>query len=80
MCPSYTWGHGCHPSVPWDFLGSPGLLVPAPSCLSLQEEHKQLSSMLGCEVTSMLCVPVISRATSQVVALACAFNKLSGER
>lgn len=56
------------------------MLVPAPSCLSLQEEHKQLSSMLGCEVTSMLCVPVISRATSQVVALACAFNKLSGER
>ncbi|NXN48408.1 PDE2A phosphodiesterase, partial [Rynchops niger] len=44
-----------------------------------QEEHKQLSSMLGCEVTSMLCVPVISRATSQVVALACAFNKLSGD-
>ncbi|NWU85425.1 PDE2A phosphodiesterase, partial [Onychorhynchus coronatus] len=45
-----------------------------------EEEHKQLSSMLGCEVTSMLCVPVISRATSQVVALACAFNKMSGER
>ncbi|NXE37878.1 PDE2A phosphodiesterase, partial [Ptilorrhoa leucosticta] len=45
-----------------------------------EEEHKQLSSMLGCEVSSMLCVPVISRATSQVVALACAFNKLSGER
>ncbi|NXH39267.1 PDE2A phosphodiesterase, partial [Dicaeum eximium] len=45
-----------------------------------EEEHKQLSSMLGCEVTSMLCVPVISRATSQVVALACAFNKLNGER
>ncbi|NXL74652.1 PDE2A phosphodiesterase, partial [Leptocoma aspasia] len=45
-----------------------------------EEEHKQLSSMLGCKVTSMLCVPVISRATSQVVALACAFNKLSGER
>lgn len=50
--------------------------VPPPK----QEEHKQLSSMLGCEVTSMLCVPVISRATSQVVALACAFNKLSGDR
>uniref|UniRef100_A0A8C3TX41 Phosphodiesterase n=1 Tax=Catharus ustulatus TaxID=91951 RepID=A0A8C3TX41_CATUS len=61
-------------------MGLPGgTLVPAPSRLSLQEEHKQLSSMLGCEVTSMLCVPVISRATSQVVALACAFNKLSGE-
>ncbi|NXX49864.1 PDE2A phosphodiesterase, partial [Tricholaema leucomelas] len=44
-----------------------------------QEEHKQLSSMLGTEVTSMLCVPVTSRATSQVVALACAFNKLSGD-
>uniref|UniRef100_A0A8B9QYE9 Phosphodiesterase n=1 Tax=Anas platyrhynchos TaxID=8839 RepID=A0A8B9QYE9_ANAPL len=44
-----------------------------------EEEHKQLNSMLGTEVTSMLCVPVISRATSQVVALACAFNKLSGE-
>ncbi|XP_068251449.1 LOW QUALITY PROTEIN: cGMP-dependent 3',5'-cyclic phosphodiesterase [Nyctibius grandis] len=44
-----------------------------------EDEHKQLSSMLGCEVTSMLCVPVISRATSHVVALACAFNKLSGE-
>uniref|UniRef100_A0A8C3STG3 Phosphodiesterase 2A n=1 Tax=Chelydra serpentina TaxID=8475 RepID=A0A8C3STG3_CHESE len=42
------------------------------------EEHKQLHNMLGFEVTSMLCVPVISRATSQVVALACAFNKLGG--
>ncbi|NWX42855.1 PDE2A phosphodiesterase, partial [Steatornis caripensis] len=45
-----------------------------------EEEHKQLSTMLGAEVTSMLCVPVISRATAQVVALACAFNKLSGDR
>ncbi|KAM6144687.1 LOW QUALITY PROTEIN: cGMP-dependent 3',5'-cyclic phosphodiesterase [Phoenicopterus ruber ruber] len=44
-----------------------------------EEEHKQLSSMLGCEVTSMLCVPVTSRATAQVVALACAFNKLGGD-
>ncbi|KAM3820740.1 LOW QUALITY PROTEIN: cGMP-dependent 3',5'-cyclic phosphodiesterase, partial [Vipera latastei] len=43
------------------------------------EEHKQLNTMLGFEVTSMLCVPVVSRATSQVVALACAFNKLGGE-
>ncbi|MEE6473326.1 hypothetical protein FKM82_009957 [Ascaphus truei] len=34
--------------------------------------------MLGFEVHSMLCVPVISRATSQVVALACAFNKQGG--
>uniref|UniRef100_A0A8D2NBV5 Phosphodiesterase n=1 Tax=Zonotrichia albicollis TaxID=44394 RepID=A0A8D2NBV5_ZONAL len=45
----------------------------------VEDKNSQLSSMLGCEVTSMLCVPVISRATSQVVALACAFNKLSGE-
>ncbi|XP_054254804.1 cGMP-dependent 3',5'-cyclic phosphodiesterase [Indicator indicator] len=44
-----------------------------------QEEHQQLSRMLGTEVSSMLCVPVTSRATAQVVALACAFNKLSGE-
>ncbi|NWI12478.1 PDE2A phosphodiesterase, partial [Crypturellus soui] len=43
------------------------------------EEHKQLNNMLGFEVTSMLCVPVSSRATAQVVALACAFNKLGGE-
>nr|XP_034971256.1 cGMP-dependent 3',5'-cyclic phosphodiesterase [Zootoca vivipara] len=47
--------------------------------ISFPEEHKQLNSMLGFEVTAMLCVPVISRATSQVVALACAFNKLGGE-
>uniref|UniRef100_A0A674JTU8 Phosphodiesterase n=1 Tax=Terrapene triunguis TaxID=2587831 RepID=A0A674JTU8_9SAUR len=52
---------------------APGLIF------SSQEEHKQLHNMLGFEVTSMLCVPVISRATSQVVALACAFNKLGGE-
>ncbi|NXD11240.1 PDE2A phosphodiesterase, partial [Nothocercus nigrocapillus] len=44
-----------------------------------EEEHKQLNNMLGFEVTSMLCVPVSSRATAQVVALACAFNKLGGE-
>ncbi|NXI69380.1 PDE2A phosphodiesterase, partial [Anseranas semipalmata] len=56
--------------------GSPS--VPDPPW-GQREEHKQLNSMLGTEVTSMLCVPVISRATSQVVALACAFNKLGGE-
>lgn len=50
-------------------------------CLSSsQEERRQLSSMLGCEISSMLCVPVASRATSQVVALACAFNKQGGQR
>ncbi|XP_040189975.1 cGMP-dependent 3',5'-cyclic phosphodiesterase-like, partial [Rana temporaria] len=42
------------------------------------EEHKQLNNMLGFEVRSMLCVPVICRATSQVVALACVFNKQGG--
>lgn len=45
-----------------------------------QEERRQLSSMLGCEISSMLCVPVVSRATGQVVALACAFNKQGGQR
>lgn len=50
-------------------------------CLSaLQEECRQLSNMLGCEIFSMLCVPVASRATGQVVALACAFNKKGGQR
>ncbi|XP_034024080.1 cGMP-dependent 3',5'-cyclic phosphodiesterase isoform X2 [Thalassophryne amazonica] len=44
------------------------------------EERRQLSSMLGCEISSMLCVPVVSRATGQVVALACAFNKQGGQR
>ncbi|XP_067102732.1 cGMP-dependent 3',5'-cyclic phosphodiesterase [Osmerus mordax] len=43
------------------------------------EEKRQLSSMLCCEISSLLCVPVISRATGQVVALACAFNKQGGQ-
>uniref|UniRef100_A0A673HDD3 Phosphodiesterase n=1 Tax=Sinocyclocheilus rhinocerous TaxID=307959 RepID=A0A673HDD3_9TELE len=49
-------------------------------CVSLQEERGLLSSLLGFEPNSMLCVPVISQATGQVVALACTFNKLSGQR
>lgn len=59
------------------------LLLSSALCLfssSLQEERRQLSSMLGCEISSMLCVPVASRATGQVVALACAFNKQGGQR
>ncbi|KAM7399343.1 hypothetical protein PAMP_018622 [Pampus punctatissimus] len=47
--------------------------------ISFPEERRQLSSMLGCEISSMLCVPVASRATGQVVALACAFNKRGGQ-
>lgn len=43
------------------------------------EDMQQLQSMLGCELQAMLCVPVISRATDQVVALACSFNKLGGD-
>ncbi|XP_073673703.1 cGMP-dependent 3',5'-cyclic phosphodiesterase isoform X2 [Garra rufa] len=45
-----------------------------------QEERGLLSSMLGFEPNSMLCVPVNSQATGQVVALACTFNKLGGQR
>lgn len=56
---------------------------PALTCLPLasplQEDVQQLQSMLGFEVQAMLCVPVISRATDQVVALACTFNKLGGD-
>ncbi|XP_030632661.1 cGMP-dependent 3',5'-cyclic phosphodiesterase [Chanos chanos] len=44
----------------------------------IPEERRQLNSMLGFEAHSMLCVPVISQATAQVVALACAFNKQGG--
>lgn len=45
-----------------------------------QEERRQLSSMLGFEANSMLCVPVVSQATAQVVALACTFNKKGGQK
>lgn len=43
-----------------------------------EEEQQQLSALLGAPLTSLLCVPVCSRATSRVVALACAFNKRGG--
>ncbi|KAM9320559.1 LOW QUALITY PROTEIN: cGMP-dependent 3',5'-cyclic phosphodiesterase [Gastrophryne carolinensis] len=68
-------------SFPLTF-GHLGQVVDKKKSITLQdissEEHKQLNNMLGFEVRSMLCVPVISQATSQVVALACAFNKQGG--
>uniref|UniRef100_A0A2K6V1A9 Phosphodiesterase n=1 Tax=Saimiri boliviensis boliviensis TaxID=39432 RepID=A0A2K6V1A9_SAIBB len=48
-------------------VSAEGSVLPSPSL------------MLGCELQAVLCVPVISRATDQVVALACAFNKLGGD-
>ncbi|KAI4815711.1 hypothetical protein KUCAC02_005846 [Chaenocephalus aceratus] len=61
-----------------------GQVVEKKKSITLQdisaEERRQLSSMLGCDISSMLCVPVVSRATGQVVALACAFNKQNGQR
>uniref|UniRef100_A0AAY4EMJ2 Phosphodiesterase n=1 Tax=Denticeps clupeoides TaxID=299321 RepID=A0AAY4EMJ2_9TELE len=48
--------------------------------LFCQEEHRQLDSLLGFKANSMLCVPVLSRATGQVVALACTFNKEGSQR
>ncbi|XP_059819232.1 cGMP-dependent 3',5'-cyclic phosphodiesterase [Hypanus sabinus] len=42
------------------------------------EQHMKLNSILGFEVRTMLCVPVICRATDNVVALGCAFNKRAG--
>ncbi|KAJ8267001.1 hypothetical protein GJAV_G00137090 [Gymnothorax javanicus] len=64
-------------------FGHLGQAVEKKKSLSLQElspeELQQLNSMLGFEAKSMLCVPVMSRATLQVVALACAFNKTGGE-
>uniref|UniRef100_A0A8C7DHU4 Phosphodiesterase n=1 Tax=Oncorhynchus kisutch TaxID=8019 RepID=A0A8C7DHU4_ONCKI len=49
-------------------------------CIGGKGQGEQLSSMLDSEVSSLLCVPVVSRATGQVVALACAFNKQGGQR
>uniref|UniRef100_A0A8C6KQE8 Phosphodiesterase n=1 Tax=Nothobranchius furzeri TaxID=105023 RepID=A0A8C6KQE8_NOTFU len=63
-------------------FGRFGQVVEKKKSISLQdisaEERRQLSSMLGCEISSMLCVPVVSRATGHVVALACSFNKQGG--
>ncbi|XP_048121116.1 cGMP-dependent 3',5'-cyclic phosphodiesterase isoform X2 [Alosa alosa] len=61
-----------------------GQVVEKKKSITLQdvstEECVQLSGLLGCEaLSSMLCVPVLSRATGQVVALACAFNKQGGQ-
>uniref|UniRef100_A0A8C7YSW7 Phosphodiesterase n=1 Tax=Oryzias sinensis TaxID=183150 RepID=A0A8C7YSW7_9TELE len=65
-------------------FGRFGQVVEKKKSISLQdisaEERRQLSSLLGCEISSMLCVPVVSRATGHVVALACAFNKQGGHR
>ncbi|XP_067084872.1 cGMP-dependent 3',5'-cyclic phosphodiesterase-like isoform X2 [Osmerus mordax] len=65
-------------SFPLTF-GRLGRAVDERTSVSLQDvtpaEHQQLNGTLGFEVRSMLCVPVECRATSKVVALACAFNK-----
>ncbi|KAJ8276686.1 hypothetical protein COCON_G00084380 [Conger conger] len=65
-------------------FGHLGQAVEKKKSVTLQEvsaeEHLQLNSLLGFEASSMMCVPVVSRATSQVVALACAFNKRGGEK
>ncbi|XP_064206882.1 cGMP-dependent 3',5'-cyclic phosphodiesterase-like isoform X2 [Anguilla rostrata] len=65
-------------------FGHLGQAVEKKKSITLQEvspeEHQQLNSMLGFEASLMLCVPVVSQATSLVVALACAFNKRGGEK
>ncbi|KAM9800956.1 cGMP-dependent 3',5'-cyclic phosphodiesterase [Neosynchiropus ocellatus] len=65
-------------------FGRFGQVVEKKKSITLQdisaEERRQLCTMLGCEISSLLCVPVVSRATGQVVALACAFNKQNGRR
>uniref|UniRef100_A0A8C5P3Y7 Phosphodiesterase n=1 Tax=Jaculus jaculus TaxID=51337 RepID=A0A8C5P3Y7_JACJA len=64
-------------------MGRLGQVVEDKKSIQLKDltpgDVQQLQSMLGCELQAMLCVPVISRATDQVVALACAFNKLGGD-
>uniref|UniRef100_A0A8C8M0S1 Phosphodiesterase n=1 Tax=Oncorhynchus tshawytscha TaxID=74940 RepID=A0A8C8M0S1_ONCTS len=69
-------------SFPLSF-GNLGQAVEKRKSISLQDvtqEHQQLNSTLGFEVLSMLCVPVECRATTKVVALACAFNKKGADR
>ncbi|KAJ8412607.1 hypothetical protein AAFF_G00129430 [Aldrovandia affinis] len=70
----------CFPLI----FGHLGQAVEKKKSITLQEvspeEHQQLNSMLGFEVLSMLCVPVVSQATLQVVALACVFNKRGGQK
>uniref|UniRef100_A0A8C7PS10 Phosphodiesterase n=1 Tax=Oncorhynchus mykiss TaxID=8022 RepID=A0A8C7PS10_ONCMY len=69
-------------SFPLTF-GNLGQAVEKRKSISLQDvtqEHQQLNSTLGFEVLSMLCVPVECRATTKVVALACAFNKKGADR
>ncbi|GAB1292405.1 Phosphodiesterase [Apodemus speciosus] len=64
-------------------MGRLGQVVEDKQCVQLKDltsdDVQQLQTVLGCELRAMLCVPVISRATDQVVALACAFNKLGGD-
>ncbi|XP_063060391.1 cGMP-dependent 3',5'-cyclic phosphodiesterase [Engraulis encrasicolus] len=62
-----------------------GQVVEKKKSITLQDiskdECSQLCSLLGVEVvSSMLCVPVLSRATGHTVALACVFNKQGGQR
>lgn len=61
-----------------------GQAVKNKKSISLQDvtpaEVQQLNRTLGFQVLSMLCVPFECRATSKVVALACAFNKKCAER
>lgn len=70
-------------SFPLTF-GELGNAVEKKKSISLQDitpaEHQKLNSTLGFKVHSMLCVPVECRATSKVVALACAFNKKGADR
>ncbi|XP_031428800.1 cGMP-dependent 3',5'-cyclic phosphodiesterase [Clupea harengus] len=61
-----------------------GQVVEKKKSITLQdvstEDCRHLSSLLGFEARSMLCVPVLSRATGHVVALGCVFNKQGGQR
>ncbi|XP_078719307.1 cGMP-dependent 3',5'-cyclic phosphodiesterase [Lampetra fluviatilis] len=69
-------------SIPLNF-GRLGVAVENKKSITLrdinQEEQNHLNSLLGFRVNSMLSVPIVARATSQVVTLACVFNKLHGQ-
>ena len=46
----------------------------------LQNQRNELCSTIDCDVKSFLCVPVCSRVTNEVLALACMVNKNGAEK
>jgi hypothetical protein len=46
----------------------------------LQDKRSGIEEFVGCKLQSLLCVPVSSRASDKLIALACLVNKKDKER